>query len=684
MDPRHRDRVAFVRVCSGEFERDMTVRNARTGKDVRLSRAMRLFADDRESSTPRTPATSSASRIPAPSRSATRSTTERPVELSADSGLRAGTFRSRAQYRRRRVTNRLERASAQLREEGAVQVFYPWGRRAPSRSLARSASCSSRSRSTASNRSTTSRRSFRRCRSRSRGTSPASASTLAARICRRTPGSSRIGTAAPVALFESEWSVRLAENGIRSLRLRPFSAERGDGGCRIVRLVRSVLVLASRRPLWPAVRFRINNEREADRITHAVMNNDLRPVENDIAQGVTITRVKVAQWSDELNAQGKLISDQRDDRELRAGLALLRRKVRKARRTSSGCASTRTERSSTGTSTWRRSDADSAVTPADIDAAAARLAGRRASHARRYARARSMRAAARRSSSSARTCSAWAPSSFAAPTTSWRRSRPSSASAASSRSRAAITRKASRWPRGCSACRRRSSCRTTRRRRSWPRRAATAPRSSCTIASRSHREEIARGARGRARRDARSAVRRRAHHRRRRNGCAGADRGCRPARRDRRAGRRRRTDLGHRDRRARPSIRRSRSTASSRKRATISRSRCAKDERVTIPRSQDDRRRTADDRAERADLCDRARARARDRHRQRRRASRRDALCVRADEARHRAERRRRARRAPLQTLSGARRQARRRRHQRRQRRCRPLRTADYIATSTA
>jgi peptide chain release factor 3 len=49
MDPRHRDRIAFVRVCSGKFERDMTVRNARTGKDVRLARAMKLFASERES-----------------------------------------------------------------------------------------------------------------------------------------------------------------------------------------------------------------------------------------------------------------------------------------------------------------------------------------------------------------------------------------------------------------------------------------------------------------------------------------------------------------------------------------------------------------------------------------------------------------------------------------------------------
>ncbi|MBC6479299.1 MAG: peptide chain release factor 3 [Hormoscilla sp. GM7CHS1pb] len=49
MDPKHRDRVAFVRVCTGKFEKDMTVNHARTGKTVRLSRPQKLFAQDRES-----------------------------------------------------------------------------------------------------------------------------------------------------------------------------------------------------------------------------------------------------------------------------------------------------------------------------------------------------------------------------------------------------------------------------------------------------------------------------------------------------------------------------------------------------------------------------------------------------------------------------------------------------------
>ena len=49
MDPKHRDRVAFVRVCTGKFEKDMTVSHARTGKTIRLSRPQKLFAQGRES-----------------------------------------------------------------------------------------------------------------------------------------------------------------------------------------------------------------------------------------------------------------------------------------------------------------------------------------------------------------------------------------------------------------------------------------------------------------------------------------------------------------------------------------------------------------------------------------------------------------------------------------------------------
>ena len=48
MDPKHRDRIAFIRVCSGKFSRDMVVTHQRTGKNVRLSSAHKLFGQDRE------------------------------------------------------------------------------------------------------------------------------------------------------------------------------------------------------------------------------------------------------------------------------------------------------------------------------------------------------------------------------------------------------------------------------------------------------------------------------------------------------------------------------------------------------------------------------------------------------------------------------------------------------------
>jgi peptide chain release factor 3 len=48
MDKRHRDRLAFMRVCSGLFEKDMTVHHTRLDREVRMTRPHRLFARDRE------------------------------------------------------------------------------------------------------------------------------------------------------------------------------------------------------------------------------------------------------------------------------------------------------------------------------------------------------------------------------------------------------------------------------------------------------------------------------------------------------------------------------------------------------------------------------------------------------------------------------------------------------------
>ena len=47
MDPRHRDRMAFMRVCSGRFERGMKATNARTGRPFAMPHAHDIFGQER-------------------------------------------------------------------------------------------------------------------------------------------------------------------------------------------------------------------------------------------------------------------------------------------------------------------------------------------------------------------------------------------------------------------------------------------------------------------------------------------------------------------------------------------------------------------------------------------------------------------------------------------------------------
>jgi peptide chain release factor 3 len=48
MDPAHRDRIAFLRVCSGRFERGMVVTIARTGKPFATKYAHQMFGAERQ------------------------------------------------------------------------------------------------------------------------------------------------------------------------------------------------------------------------------------------------------------------------------------------------------------------------------------------------------------------------------------------------------------------------------------------------------------------------------------------------------------------------------------------------------------------------------------------------------------------------------------------------------------
>ena len=48
MDPGHRDRIAFMRICSGEFQKGMKLKHIRSGKDMKIADAITFMAADRQ------------------------------------------------------------------------------------------------------------------------------------------------------------------------------------------------------------------------------------------------------------------------------------------------------------------------------------------------------------------------------------------------------------------------------------------------------------------------------------------------------------------------------------------------------------------------------------------------------------------------------------------------------------
>ena len=224
MDPRHRDRVAFVRVCSGTFERDMVVRNARTGKEVRLSRAMKLFADERESldaayagdvvglANPGVFAIGDTvydrARVVFPEIPAFA-----PEHFASVRSIDSAGYKS------------FGKGIAQLREEGAVQVFYPYGSTRTEPILAvvgelQFEVAKYRLEAEYSVKTVFSTLPF----STARHVAGDAATIAAAKL----PSNAKLvedWEGRPVALFESEWSLRLAQEWNPQLTFGLFSAD---------------------------------------------------------------------------------------------------------------------------------------------------------------------------------------------------------------------------------------------------------------------------------------------------------------------------------------------------------------------------------------------------------------------------------------------------------------------------
>jgi peptide chain release factor 3 len=126
MDPKHRDRVAFVRVCSGKFEPGLQVTHVRTGKPLRLSSAQQFLARERSAVDEAWPGDVIGVMD--------RGTLRIGDTLSADGTLEfSGIPRFAPEHFARIVAadplkrKQLDAGLRELTEEGAAQVFYTSG-----------------------------------------------------------------------------------------------------------------------------------------------------------------------------------------------------------------------------------------------------------------------------------------------------------------------------------------------------------------------------------------------------------------------------------------------------------------------------------------------------------------------------------------------------------------------------
>jgi peptide chain release factor 3 len=124
MDPNHRDRMAFMRVCSGKFERGMKAQHVRLGREVAMSNALAFLARSRELVDEAWPGDI----IGVPN----HGTIKIGDTFSGGSKLRYTGIPSFAPELFRRVilktplkAKALAKGLRQLSEEGAIQVFKP-------------------------------------------------------------------------------------------------------------------------------------------------------------------------------------------------------------------------------------------------------------------------------------------------------------------------------------------------------------------------------------------------------------------------------------------------------------------------------------------------------------------------------------------------------------------------------
>ncbi len=124
MNPRHRDRTAFVRVSSGVFHRGVQAVLTRTGRDVKLAQAHTMFADERATVDAAYPGDIIGLVNPGTFRIGDVISSRPGVQLPSFPRFapeRFATVRTKHTDRHKAFRKGLE----QLAEEGVVQLFYP-------------------------------------------------------------------------------------------------------------------------------------------------------------------------------------------------------------------------------------------------------------------------------------------------------------------------------------------------------------------------------------------------------------------------------------------------------------------------------------------------------------------------------------------------------------------------------
>ncbi len=124
MDPQHRDRIAFLRICSGCYKQGMKMRQVRTGKDVRIADALTFMAGDRERAEEAFAGDIIGLHNHGTIQIGDTFTEGENLRFSGIPNFAPELFR-RIRLKDPLKTKQLQKGLIQLAEEGAVQVFRP-------------------------------------------------------------------------------------------------------------------------------------------------------------------------------------------------------------------------------------------------------------------------------------------------------------------------------------------------------------------------------------------------------------------------------------------------------------------------------------------------------------------------------------------------------------------------------